>query len=174
MIYIDLFFISLFTIQILVAIFYDLTKLEIPNLVCITIAISFLPAALLHGLDFLIILEHYGSGVLLFFGGLVLFILKVMGGGDVKLIAAIGIWLGWKLLVPYIIVIAIIGAGLALVVLVLRSIPSLSGPLKSLPWLSIENKDKKSIPYGFAIGVAGLILIKATAIGTVITNIMQG
>ncbi|MFN7979723.1 MAG: prepilin peptidase [Vicinamibacterales bacterium] len=48
------------------------------------------------------------------------FVLGGMGGGDVKLMAAVGAWLGWPTIVTAALTIAIVGGGVALGVAVTR------------------------------------------------------
>ena len=63
-----------------------------------------------------------------------------MGYGDFKLFAALGAWLGWKMLIPVILIAAVVGAVVGITILVLRgqnrSTPIAFGPfLAAAGWL---------------------------------------
>jgi len=118
-------FLFLFTAALVVITFIDLEHKIIPDVISLPgillgLAFSFFPSAGISPLDALI--GVVGGGGFLFLVGTVFE--KVtgregMGGGDVKLLAMIGAWMGWKAL-PFIILIssftgALIG-GLSLVV----------------------------------------------------------
>jgi prepilin peptidase CpaA len=68
-----------------------------------------------------------------------------MGGGDVKLIAAIALWLHWLSLIQLLVVMSIAGGVLTLSMLVHQKIKKNSGQLE--------------VPYGVAISFAGLWVI---------------
>jgi leader peptidase (prepilin peptidase)/N-methyltransferase len=65
-----------------------------------------------------------------------------MGYGDFKLLAALGAWLGWQMLLPIILIAAVAGAVIGLALLTLRrqdrSTPIPFGPfLASSGWLML-------------------------------------
>jgi prepilin peptidase CpaA len=85
--------------------------------------------------------------------GLGLFAARAMGGGDVKLIAAIALWAGPALVLPFLFVVALAGGALSLVmlsaarlrpVLVREAVPQ---PLSAL-----------RVPYGVAVAAGGLFV----------------
>lgn len=80
------------------------------------------------------------SVIFLIFAGC--FAIGAMGGGDVKLIAALSLWLPFVPLVRMLFVMAILGGLLTLVTLVLHRIRNRGG--------------HPEIPYGVAISLAGL------------------
>lgn len=93
--------------------------------------------------------------------GFALFTLRVMGGGDIKLITALSLWLGTAALMPFLMLMGILGGILALVALMGR---------KLAPWVALKlNKSAESIPrifsqgqpipYGLAIAIGFLILL---------------
>jgi prepilin peptidase CpaA len=130
----------------------DVGRFTIPNAAVLALAALFLPYALI-ALTPAMIFAHAGVALAAFAVGASLFAAKVMGGGDVKLIAAVGLWAGPSLALQSLLVMAIAGGGLALALLavgavrVRLSIAGLATPgpaLKSQP-----------LPYGVAIAVAG-------------------
>ncbi len=74
-----------------------------------------------------------------------LFALKVMGGGDVKLLTALALWIEPMLFVQLLVIMALLGGVLTVV---------LGG------WHIIRRqRDRLSIPYGIAISAAGLWIL---------------
>jgi prepilin peptidase CpaA len=87
-----------------------------------------------------------------------LFACRILGGGDVKLLAAMALWCGIHLLVPLLFLTAIIGGVFALIVLGLRQ------PLVQIAFLAVLRRApaflhaKMPIPYGIPIAIAGVML----------------
>lgn len=123
----------------------DLRGRRIPNRASVILALAFLPAALLAGLPWpAILVQHLGAGLLVFAVGIPLFALGWLGGGDVKLLAATGLWFGWQGLFPLLLMTALAGGGLALLMLLLgRYLPQRPG------------RDK--LPYAIAIALGALL-----------------
>ena len=61
--------------------------------------------------------------------GMVLFSLNLVGGGDAKLLAAAGLWIGYDQLVPFLLYVTIFGGALALLLLAYRRFPAGALPL---------------------------------------------
>ena len=72
----------------------DLTSMKIPNWISGLLILGFFPAALLVGLAPMAIALHLAIGVAALLIGMALFALRLLGGGDVKLMAAACRWLG--------------------------------------------------------------------------------
>lgn len=75
----------------------------------------------------------------------VLFMLRMMGGGDVKMIAALALWLPFKALAAMLTVMALAGGVIALFLLIRQR------------WR--PNADRPELPYGVAIAIGGLWVI---------------
>jgi len=150
----------------------DIRSLEIPNRVSIIIAAAFLPAALITGLPISTIGLHYGIGIGVFAVGAFLFSRGLVGGGDVKLLAAVCIWWSIGDLGKYLITVALLGGLLALVTIVARKTPVLN---RALPWLTDDSVSEQSIPYGVAIAIAGFVLFdKIPVLPTGLLNLFDG
>ena len=74
-----------------------------------------------------------------------LFALRAMGGGDVKLIAALALWLPWKAVLVLVFLMSVAGGVLTLAYLIRHKLA--------------KREEKLEIPYGVAIAFGGLWLI---------------
>jgi prepilin peptidase CpaA len=131
------------------AVVSDVRRLKIPNRASTVIAAAFLPAAAGAGLEPSAIAVHYAVGGGLLGAGFIAFSRNLMGGGDVKLLAAAGIWSGWAQLGPYLVLVAVLGGVLAAAVLIAHKLR------KASPFLDALGQP---IPYGVAIGGAAIYL----------------
>src|SRR5438477_6966863 len=105
---------------LLVACWTDLSNLRIPNWIPAGIAGLFALFAL--GLPLDDILWHVLASVVVLVGAAGLFAWGKLGGGDVKLLAAISLWVGWgPLLFDLFLAISVLGAAISLIVIALRS-----------------------------------------------------
>jgi prepilin peptidase CpaA len=153
---------ALYVFALVFAALSDLVSLRIPNWLTGALALGFPIAALIagiglsgHHVDWL---SHIEAGAAVFAGGAMLFACRILGGGDVKLLAAMGLWCGIHLLVPLIFLTAVIGGVFGLIVLGLRQ------PLLHTTILAVLRRipdflyAKKPIPYGIPIAIAGVML----------------
>ena len=98
---------------------------------------------------------------------LILFVLGAMGGGDMKLMAAIGAWVGSAYVVTILLVAAMAGGVLALVQIIfgrrgwqtLRNLLELlrfrlTSGLQPHPVLNVREAGSDRVPYGLAIALA--------------------
>ncbi|NLM46289.1 MAG: prepilin peptidase [Firmicutes bacterium] len=104
---------------LIVILFIDLDHMVIPNCLVLLLAV-FLPARLLAGEIFFL---QAVAGMLL--GGGFFFLLASlsrggMGEGDVKLAAMLGLWYGWKLLLPLIFLAFLGGGAFGVILLALK------------------------------------------------------
>ena len=135
----------------------DLTTYTIPNWIPLSLIAAFPVAALLMGQSLPTIgwEAAVGAGALVL--GMVMFALRWIGGGDAKLFAAVGLWLGWPAALTFRAFTAIAGGALAVALLGMRSAqvrPFLpSGP----GWLVRLAAPGENVPYGVAIAVGALI-----------------
>ncbi|MGQ0559119.1 MAG: A24 family peptidase [Sphingosinicella sp.] len=133
-------------LALLVACWTDLWSRTIPNGLTAAIAVLALPFWWATGLPLWPDAALQVGVALLVFGLFALaFACGAMGGGDVKLVGALALWLPWQS------------------VLVLLVIMSLAGGVLTLAMLAhsrlIRAREKLEIPYGVAIACGGLWLI---------------
>jgi len=136
----------------------DVRRLIIPNGTCILIAVMFLPTALLAGMEFSSLAWHYAVGAGFLAVGLALFSRNLIGGGDAKLLAAAGVWIGPGDLWAYVGLVAVLGGVLAGVILIARKFRDTASFLGAVPWLGHDDAQTQPTPYGVAIGLAAVYL----------------
>ncbi len=136
----------------------DFRSMTIPNRLTLALAAAFVPVAFMLQLP----LSQWGVHLGLGFAGLVIgmicFMLRFMGGGDAKLIAAASLWLGLQGCFAFVIYTALAGGALTLGLLFARKTfyPYAAG----LPgYISRHLEPKGDIPYGIAICAGGLFAI---------------
>ena len=81
------------------------------------------------------------------------------GGGDVKFMAAASLWLSWPVLLGYVFLVAVVGGGLGLVVLLFRRF-RLPEAWAARPWLARLHCAEEGLPYGVALGIGGLMILR--------------
>ena len=154
---------SVTLLVVLYAAVSDVRALRIPNWTVLTVLALFavsvpftVEAALVSALI---------GGAVLFVITLLLFFLRVFGGGDAKMIAALGLWLGVSGLATFLLVMSLVGAFLAMLAVVLQK----SGYAQKLVnkwklekgWLVALGRGESVVPYGVAIA-AGSVWAFAT------------
>lgn len=100
----------------------------------------------MNGVNFVVIL-----GI-----GLGLFALQWLGGGDVKLFAAIALWFDFSGIVPLVFYITLSGAVLALALILLRRVVP-AGARARLDWPIFDRQGP--IPYGVAIALGAILCV---------------
>ena len=134
----------------------DAVSFTIPNWVSIALGVAFLPAALALG----IAPGQIGFAVLIGLGTLIagmgMFAVGWIGGGDAKLFAAAGLWMGLGALLPYLLVTALAGGALAVMLLGLRSVWLRPITVRGPGWISRLATPGENVPYGIAIAFGAL------------------
>ncbi len=137
----------------------DVATYLIPHRYSAATAIAFLVFAIGRPLPFL--LGGLAAAALLFAIGALLFARHLLGGGDVKLLAATGLWAGFDLLVLLIFASAIAGGLLALTQLspLGRLLPARPG---SVPvGDDFYSRMRQPMPFGVAIALGGVCVAVA-------------
>ncbi len=133
----------------------DLTTMTIPNRLTMGLAFAFVPVGLLLHLSLQQWGIHIGLGAAGLVIGMVLFALRLMGGGDAKLIAAAALWMGLEGFVALLVYTAIAGGILSVGLILSRRLFWAYAP-KLPAWLGRHLEPKGDIPYGIAICAGGL------------------
>ena len=134
----------------------DLTSMKIPNWISGLLILGFFPAALALGLPPAAIGLHLAVAVAALLIGMGLFALNLLGGGDVKLMAAACLWLGLAGSGVFVLATAVVGGVFSLALLVSRA--WLQPYVGAGPgWLVQLMEPKGHIPYGVAIAIGALV-----------------
>lgn len=139
----------------------DLVTMTISNWISIGLAASFVVLGLWAGLDLAVIGSHLLIGLIALALGFGCFAMKWIGGGDAKLFAATSIWLGWAGFSEYALFAAFLGGILTIALVLMRPLP-LPARLTRHRWIDRLHKLEDGIPYGVALGAAGLIVYPKT------------
>lgn len=147
----------IFPLLMLFAAISDLLTMKIANWIPLTLLAVYIVAALWTGTSISEIGLHLACGLTVLVATFGMFAMGWMGGGDAKLAAAAAVWLGWSQLLPFLAIGAILGGVLTLLILVYRNLPLPSFLVKQAWALRLHDR-KAGIPYGIALGLAGLLL----------------
>ncbi|MBB6469686.1 A24 family peptidase [Aminobacter carboxidus] len=140
----------------------DTLSMTIANRVPLLLLGVFLAVAPMTGMAWVDIGMHLAAGALLLTVTFALFAFGGMGGGDAKLIAATGVWMGLGMpLMEYLLTSAIFGGFLTLAILTFRS-SALSHIVGQNMFLKNFSEDAKGVPYGIALGLGGLVTYPAS------------
>lgn len=136
----------------------DILSMTIPNRLTAGLALAFLPVGIMLHLSLAQWGVHFGLGLAGLAVGILFFALRFMGGGDAKLIAAAGLWLGGEGCMAFLVYTALAGGALTLGLLAARKYGAVYAGLLP-PSLSRHLEPAGDIPYGVAICVGGLLAI---------------
>jgi prepilin peptidase CpaA len=134
---------------------FDLVRREIPDSCSLAILAAVVLLVAAEPLQWREALLALSAGLVLFVAGAALFAAGVWGGGDVKLVAAIGAWVGWNGVPAFLLVMALVGGALAVLILALRPVQH------RMRWLAAE----RGVPYAVAIAAAGIVVPPAIGLG---------
>ena len=155
---------SVLPLLLFVAAASDVVSLRIPNWLTGLTALLFFPMAVATAMPLHDFGLHLAAGMGLFVAGFLFFQLGLFGGGDAKLLAAAGLWLGPSLTVQFLFVTAMAGGILALLVL-LWSMFNIFWELEAKGKFT-QNLGQKlraikpNVPYGVALAVGGIFAFK--------------
>jgi prepilin peptidase CpaA len=137
---------------------WDLASFTIPNFLSLALAVTFVLFALALRLSPAMAGLHLLAGFIGLAIGFTLFALGYIGGGDAKLYAAVGLWLGPHDLLSYSFVAAILGGVLTLAILALRQLPLPAG-LTRQDWILKLHDQRSGIPYGVALAAGAVVIL---------------
>jgi prepilin peptidase CpaA len=142
---------------------HDVTTFRIPNWANAAVAagaVLFAAVMALLGAD-VQWLEHLGAATLVFVAGFAMFQFRALGGGDVKLLAAAALWVGWDGLLFFVVAVGLAGGGLVLMLLMLRNnlmaLVAWASPRVPSSWPRVLTAGEK-VPYGVAIAIGAVLV----------------
>jgi len=145
---------ALFAALLVLAALEDMWRLKISNWICAAIIVAAFVAVILAG-PVAQLWQNVAVFAALLAIGTPLFANGVMGGGDVKLLAATGLWFdlagaGWM-----IVAVALAGGAVTIFVLILRMIKWSQAARDRIAVI----RPRGGIPYGVAIAVGALVTL---------------
>jgi prepilin peptidase CpaA len=100
--------------------------------------------------------SHFVAFVVVLLITAALYAFKLLGAGDSKLMAAVGLWLGIGGLVPFLFYMSVGGGLLAAATLYLKKKPFVTTPPEG-SWLDTSQKGENRLPYGMAIAFGAVM-----------------
>lgn len=147
----------LFSLAVIYGALSDVRTYSIPNRVSYGLALLFFVYAALKWPE-LPLLLHLGIGLLVFIICLVFWQLRLMGGGDVKFVAAISLWMGPGRILIFMIFLALLSA----VFVTLLRLARIWNPYfqggRWPGWVKqmVRKAEENAVPYGLPAGIAAL------------------
>ena len=148
---------SLFFALLVYGAICDVATFEIPNFISVVGVLLFLPATIGANWEFSEIVQHFLAGGAVLIVGISFFVMNVLGGGDVKVLAAAAVWSGFSDLFSLLFWIALVGGALTLTLVLFRRI-AMPERCQSLRWLA-RLHGEAGVPYGVAISFGTLFSV---------------
>ena len=144
--------------SMLAVLWYDISRYIIPNwLVGLMLATYPIAVAMSHSaVDWKMAVV---GRLLVLVVGYIVFAMKWMGGGDIKLMTACALWVGLQNLPDFLFLVAIIGGAFSLGVLMMRKAMPFIPRKEGSPPLPRLLRDDEPVPYGVAIAFGFLFLL---------------
>ena len=149
---------TLLVLCILHSISTDFRSLIISNKTTLLIVVLFFTESLINSRIDGTFLYTLLCSLFVFLFFFTLFVFNLLGGGDVKLVASISLWLGPALLFDFLFFMSLIGGGIALIKILLIKTKDHFNSV-ALKNMTYKFSQTKEIPYGIAIGFSALIMI---------------
>ncbi len=153
-----------FPVLVIWAALRDATTLTIPNRLTLLTAAAFAPVALLVHLPPPVWGLALAAGAAALTAGMVMFAFGWVGGGDAKLFAACGLWLGVGAAAPFLLWTALAGGALAGGLLLARTAAEWA-PGFGPAWARRLLAKGEGIPYGVAIAAGALAAFPHSPVG---------
>lgn len=141
----------------------DLLTMRISNKLVLLLVGGFFVLALFIGMPLSDIGMHIACAALVLVFAFAFFAFGWIGGGDAKLVSATTLWLGFGIMLPYLVYASLLGGALTLYLLAARRWP-LPERLRRIPWIDRLHDSKSGVPYGIALAAAGLLVYSDTSI----------
>jgi prepilin peptidase CpaA len=141
---------------------YDVRARRLPTSIVLTIGALFFVDAFIAGMPLDDVVSHLTLAVIVFLVCAVLFIARMLGGGDAKLASVIFLWVGFGLSLATLTLISVIGTVVSLVSLATRNMNPAQRfmPLRALAMFSAA----RGVPYGVALAAGGGLVIVLPAL----------
>lgn len=157
----DLLVLTLFPTLVIAAAIGDFLNMRIPNWLNGAMALSVVPMAWLAGMPLAVAQWHLLAGAVMLAVGFGLFARGYVGGGDAKLMAAAGLWIGWTSLLPFVLITTIAGGALAIIYKAWQLVRT-EHEVRDFVWLRRVLRADLELPYGIAIAVGAVWVYSGT------------
>jgi prepilin peptidase CpaA len=154
---------ALLPVLLAYACFSDLFTMRISNRISMFVLGLFPVAALAAGMGPADVGMHLLAGFAVLVVSFTLFAFGWVGGGDAKLVAATSVWFGFDMVLEYVAISCIFGGALTLAILFVRQHPLPAGLIER-PWIAHLHAPTTGIPYGIALGIAGLLTLPGSPV----------
>ncbi len=162
---VTLLLLSILPCLVIIAGLRDLTTMTIPNWISGLLILGFFPAAYVVGLPPMTVALHVGVAFAALLVGMGLFAMRVIGGGDAKLMAAACLWLGLGGSGMFMLWTGFAGGIFCLALIFARK--QLQPYLMGAPgWVTHLLEPKGDIPYGVAIAAGALMAFPSSGLLT--------
>lgn len=141
----------------------DLLTMRIANWLVGAVVVAYGVLAFLAGLSWGEIGMALAAAAIVLAISFAFFAFGWIGGGDAKLVSATVLWIGFGLMLQYLLYAALLGGALTLMILSLRRYP-LPSWLARHQWIDRLHNPKSGVPYGIALAAAALLVYPETAI----------
>jgi prepilin peptidase CpaA len=155
--------ILIFPALMMYAAFSDLLTMRIANWLVAAVVVAYGALAVLSGLGWSEIGMALAAGAIVLAISFAFFAFGWIGGGDAKLVSSTVLWIGFGLMLQYLIYAALLGGALTLIILALRRYP-LPSWLSRHAWIDRLHNPKSGVPYGIALATAALLVYPETMI----------
>jgi prepilin peptidase CpaA len=139
----------------------DLFTMKIPNKISIALVVAFVLTALYMQMPLEDALWSMAVGIAFLAAGFAMFSMRLLGGGDAKLMAAGALWMGPGHALIYLAYVTIFGGILSAAILAYRKFAS-SGVTGLPVWAIKLHAAGTGIPYGIAIAASALVVYPQT------------
>ena len=154
---------ALFPTLVIAAAIGDVLTMRIPNWLNGATALAAVPMAIMAGMPLEVLQWHVLAGAAMLVVGFGLFAGSYIGGGDAKLVAAAGLWIGWSGLLGFVLVTTLAGGVLALVMKAWQLVRiEQDQEVRGGAWLRRVFRSDLKLPYGVAIAAGALWVYPAT------------
>jgi len=150
----------LFSLAVIYGALSDVRSYTIPNRVSYGLALLFLVYVALKWPE-LPLLLHLGIGLLVFVICLVFWQMRWMGGGDVKFVAAISLWMGPGRILVFMILLSLLSAAFVTLLRLARTWNPYFQGSRWPGWVKqmVQKAEENAVPYGLPAGIAALVAL---------------
>lgn len=143
---------------------FDLHARRLPNPLIAGLCLLYVVHARIEAIPLSAFEQHAAAALVVLLGGTLLYAAGRIGGGDVKLASALALWIGPHGALAALVVVSLVGLGLALAGLAADRFARYAAPLPPLVWVLELVSAKRGVPYGVALALCGVIALLPRAL----------